>query len=455
MRARPILRPRRLVAVALAATTVVMAAAGPVLACAGLVTPSGNVRLLRTSTLAAWANGYEHYVTSFTFDGGGAEVGSIVPLPAVPEKVERGGDWTLQRLERETQPPSAAAAPKSASSAESDRAEVVYETKIDALDITILKGGGQAVFDWAREHGFSLTPDAPEVLDFYAQRSPVFMAARFDTNRAEERNQQNGEGTPIHLTMPVDEPWVPLRILGLGRQAEDSISADVYLLTPDRPELLPAPSGGRFDPRTGEPVRSGGPGDGLVERHSAWASKSLLDDLRSDKGMEWVPAEMWLTYLLLSDTAGRLRYDLATETEGNEPSRVEAGLEAPPATTTTAAPTSTTAAPAPPTTARQTTAKAVKPGPGAAKLPVTPPTTAVPLPVEPPPAPIRVEPQAPPALAEEPVLAHAGEEVAARPVSSRRSGGGFPTALVAALGGAGLGGLLAAGARRLQRRPVS
>ena len=67
-----------------AAGLCVLAAAGPALACAGLVTPGGNVKLLRTATLAAWHDGYEHYVTSFTFDGGGAEVGSLVPLPGVP-----------------------------------------------------------------------------------------------------------------------------------------------------------------------------------------------------------------------------------------------------------------------------------------------------------------------------------------------------------------------------------
>jgi hypothetical protein len=29
-------------------------------------------------------------------------------------------------------------------------------------------------------------PTAPEVLDYYAERSPVFMAARFDAARAEQ-----------------------------------------------------------------------------------------------------------------------------------------------------------------------------------------------------------------------------------------------------------------------------
>src|SRR5437868_632985 len=74
--------------------------AGPALACGGLVAPNGTVRLLRTTTLAAWHDGQEHYVTSFQFLGEpgttGGEFGSIVPLPAVPTSVERGGDWTLQ-----------------------------------------------------------------------------------------------------------------------------------------------------------------------------------------------------------------------------------------------------------------------------------------------------------------------------------------------------------------------
>ena len=48
-------------------------------------------------------------MTSFEFSGTGESVGSIVPLPGIPTKVERGGDWTLQRLEREVARPVAGA----------------------------------------------------------------------------------------------------------------------------------------------------------------------------------------------------------------------------------------------------------------------------------------------------------------------------------------------------------
>ena len=373
---------RRLLVASAAAGLLALTAAGPALACAGLVTPGGNVKLTRASTLAAWADGNEHYVTSFTFEGGGAEFGSIVPLPGIPSKVERGGDWTLQRLEREVAPPAprASCGPNcEAAAASPGSAEEVYNTRIDALDITILRGGGASVGQWARDHGFQLTPDAPEILDFYAARSPIFMAARFNADAARERNQPEGEGTPIHLTIPMDNPWVPLRILGLGKGADDVINADVFLLTPDRPNLLPAPA------------------DGVFLARSEPASQSLLDDLRSDKGMEWVPQQMWLSYLRIGEQTGRLRYDLAIDKSGTgTPSAVMAGLEAPPAptttTSTTAAPTTTTAKPKPrpipkptPTTAAPaTTTTAVDP-----TLPVIidPPSTApVPATVALPPA---------------------------------------------------------------------
>ncbi len=290
------------VGIALAAA---LLTAGPAAACGGLVAPNGTVRLLRTSTLAAYTNGIEHYVTSFQFAGGGAEVGSIVPLPGIPTKVERGGDWTLQRLQRETQPvlERSAAGDAVALAAAPAPAKVILEARIDALDITVLEGGGKAVGDWAREHGFALTPDAPEVLDFYAKRSPIFMAARFDATAARESGQGIGDGTPIHLTIPTETPWVPIKILALGRAEQERVEADVYLLTDERPTLLA--------------------GAGLRTERSEAASTLLLDDLRSDKGMEWIPQNMHLTYLRVDGTRDQLDHDLAINPTGGVPSRFD------------------------------------------------------------------------------------------------------------------------------------
>ena len=93
------------------------------------------------------------------------------------------------------------------------------KVRIDALDVTVLRGGAADVGRWATEHGFRLPPDAPEVLDFYAARSPIFLAAVFDADAAAERGQAVGDGTPVHITIPTDNPWVPLRILALGKTA--------------------------------------------------------------------------------------------------------------------------------------------------------------------------------------------------------------------------------------------
>src|SRR5919109_3731872 len=89
----------------------------PALACAGVFDPNGAVKLGRTVTFAGHHNGVEHYVTAFKYSGGGAEFGSVVPLPGMPSKVEKGGEWTLQRLLREVEPARAAA---STFAAESD-----------------------------------------------------------------------------------------------------------------------------------------------------------------------------------------------------------------------------------------------------------------------------------------------------------------------------------------------
>ena len=279
-------------------------------ACAGLIGSNGAVNLGRTTTLAAYHDGVEHYVTAFEFQGGGGQFGSLIPLPGVPTNVERGGDWTLQRLEKETPATPPPALPASGGgTAAGGGVSVLQEVRIDALDLTVLSGGGPDVAVWAKEHGFRLSPDAPEVLDFYASRSPVFLAAVFDSAAASARGQTFGDGTPVHITMPLDNPWVPLRILGLGKRAEDFIRADVFLLTDDGPEFLPAA------------------GNGLSLTYYGQASNSLLNDLRADAGMGWMPDSAWLTKLVVSSPTAKLGYDLAVDASGEgKPSLMRAGL---------------------------------------------------------------------------------------------------------------------------------
>lgn len=305
---------RMLLAVGIGAVSVLVGA-GPALACGGLIGRNGSVNLVKTTTLAAWHDGIEHYVTSFKFAGSGGQFGSIIPLPAVPTSVERGGDWTLQRLVREVQPPLplfAAGKGEALAAAAPAPPDVLLQTRVDALDITVLRGGGASVGQWATDNGFLLTPDTPAVLDFYASRSPIFLAAKFDAAAALQKGVAIGDGTPVDITMPTSNPWVPLRILGVGHQPTERISADVFLLTDQRPALLPG---------TGAA--------GLTLSQQAPASASLMTDLRADKGMDWLPSSMWLSYLKVDATPGQLTYDLAVDATGaGHPSPVAAGLKA-------------------------------------------------------------------------------------------------------------------------------
>ncbi|CAN5693218.1 hypothetical protein BH24CHL8_BH24CHL8_11360 [soil metagenome] len=306
------MRRMRRVQAAVAATLVgLILSASPALACGGLIGPNGAVNLLRTTTFAGYHAGVEHYVTSFEFAGGGGAFGSITPLPGIPSSVERGGDWTLQRLIRETDPQPDADLFFARAAPAGGEVEILLETTIDALEITVLKGGGDEVGAWAAAQGFRLPPDAPEVLDFYASRSPIFLAAAFDADAAAERGQAIGDGTPVHVIIPTPDPWVPLRILGLGKSGVERVEADVYLLTDRQPAMLPQPAG-----------------DGLFLDHSAAATSSLLEDLRSDAGMEWIPQSAWLSKVRIDAAAAELKYDLAIDASGQgTPSRLAAGLD--------------------------------------------------------------------------------------------------------------------------------
>src|SRR4029453_6135635 len=163
---------------------------------------NGSVTLVRTTTLAAYHRGIEHYVTSFEFAGGEGEFGSIIPLPGVPTRVLRGGDWTLQRLVQGTEPQREAFPLAATPAGAEDRATVILKTEIDALDIVVLEGGGTAVGAWARGNGFFPPPDPPEGLDFSPGRSPIFMTVRSSASRAAEQGLGAGDGTPVHVVIP-------------------------------------------------------------------------------------------------------------------------------------------------------------------------------------------------------------------------------------------------------------
>lgn len=304
---------RRVLSLSALSLALVVLGSGAALACGGLVAPGHGEVLERATTLSAWHAGLEHYVTGFRFAGNASSFGYIVPLPGVPSKIEKGGDWTLERLEREVSP--ARDVFFGALQAAAPRVAVLQRVKVDALDIVVVRGGGADVAAWAGKNGFDLTPDASEVLGRYSDAGAVFALAKFDALEANKRGLSEGQGTTIHFTIPASAPWIPLQILALGKGRTEVVDADLFVLTDQAPSLAPqiwtAP--------------------GMTLRHYGPAAASLLADLRSDKGMEWLPTHgMWFTALSLHTPALALRYDLSIDGGGPiEPFRAPVAPDAP------------------------------------------------------------------------------------------------------------------------------
>jgi hypothetical protein len=282
----------------------------PALACGGLVAPDGDVHLARATTFVAWHNGIEKYLTAFTYQGNVSNLGWIVPLPAVPLKIEEGGAWTLQRLNLETHPPAPGPVFFGARSAASaDSAQVLQQVTIEALNITVLRGSGQAVLDWAASNGFFVDEETRSHLLGYAKGSPIFMAAKFDTSAARARHQLQGDGTPILITMRTEHLWVPLEVLALDGQ---QVQADLYLLT-DEPVNTSALGAVVGQSPVGTEV-PGAPGFQLSFQEKL--NPRLYHDLSTDRNMSWVWQDSWLTYLSLNAPASVVTYDLGIDQAG-------------------------------------------------------------------------------------------------------------------------------------------
>src|SRR4029077_4253201 len=94
---------------------------------------------------------------------------------------------------------------------------------------TTVRGGGRDVAAWAAKNGFDLTPDTPAVLGRYSSSGAVFALARFDRPAAAKQGLIGGSGTVIHFTIPTKAPWIPLRILALGKQGAERVNADLFV----------------------------------------------------------------------------------------------------------------------------------------------------------------------------------------------------------------------------------
>jgi len=293
----------KLVPAAAATLAVFLTQALPAAACGGLVAPNGAIRLERATTLVAWHAGVEHYMTSFSYQGSAQSFGWIVPLPTVPDKVEPGGKWTLQRLLRETRPQPAFDALAAAAIPAPDHAVVLQQVQIDALDITVLRGSGQAVLDWAKQNGFAVDAETHAHVLQYAKGSPIFMAAKYNAARAASQRLLFGDGAPVLITMKLAHPWVPFEVLAAGQQ----VQADLYFLT-DQPVYTNDLGAVLGISGVGTSV----PGaEGFTMNFQEKMNESLYRDLSTDRNMSWVRSDSWLTYLSLDAPDTKVTYDMS------------------------------------------------------------------------------------------------------------------------------------------------
>jgi len=302
---------RRLFLAAAAPLVLLALQVTPAFACGGLVAPDGDVHLDQATTFVAYHAGVEHYVTSFAFSGSASDVGWIVPLPAVPDNIEAAGKWTLQRLEREFNPPAPLAFEGMAASAA--ESPVVEQVQVEALDITVLRGSGETVIDWCTQNGFTLPAETRDHLLRYAQGSPVFMAARYDNAAAQARGMQSGDGVPLLITMRTPQLWVPLEVLA---NDDDAVNADIFLLTDQ--QLQPAQTTPLFfvPPFSFGTSNSVDGATGFTVRGSEPLGGQLLSDLSSDRNMGWMPSQGWMTYLQLRAPSSTVTYDLGVGGDG-------------------------------------------------------------------------------------------------------------------------------------------
>ncbi|MGH3443213.1 MAG: hypothetical protein ACRDUY_14470 [Nitriliruptorales bacterium] len=284
---------------------------GAAYACGFLVAENGAIRLdTFTAASILTEDGDAHYVTSFSFNGSPESFGAVIPLPDIPVEVEKAPGWFLQRLGIETTPRDRFAGAEVALSADSYGAEVIASYEVDALDITVLRGGGADVLEWASDNGFDLgvgdgdpddLSDAVSMLDFYAERSPIFAAIKFDNRRAAEQELNSGEGIPVRFSFAdQDQAWIPVKILTFDKPDSEIVVADLFLMTPDTPKIL----GGLVA------------GTDVTFQQSYGPNSLLVADLTDDERAEWVPTRFTLTRIDVRSEARLLDWDIAARTGG-------------------------------------------------------------------------------------------------------------------------------------------
>ena len=176
------------------------------------------------------------------------------------------------------------------------------------MNITVIRGSGPEIINWATGNGFFIPDETRAHLLVYAKGSAIFLAAKYDTSAAKKQGLLQGDGTPILITMKTEHIWVPLEVLAVDEQ----VQADLFLLT-DQPVYTSDWDAAVGQPSTGSQVPHA-PGFTLAFQEKM--TPSLYHDLSTDRNMGWVRSDSWLTYLTLNAPESTVTYDLGVTSRG-------------------------------------------------------------------------------------------------------------------------------------------
>jgi len=147
------------------------------------------------------------------------------------------------------------------------------------------------------EHGFLLPPDSPRCSLLRPRAAPSSWPPLQRRGRCGSSHCHRRRHAPSNLTIPTPNPWLPLRILGLG-QAPDAVDPSRLFLLTERATL-------RSSPLATTPVRARPVGErvGIADSPTCGA----------DKGMGGMPAVDVAQPLQDRSPARELKYDLAVD----------------------------------------------------------------------------------------------------------------------------------------------
>ena len=292
------MRPR--LAATVAVVALVALTATPALACGGLIGPNGAVNLLRTTTFAGYHDGVEHYVTAFEFAGGRRTVRLAHPAARACRRASSGRRLDAPAAGPRDQPP----VPEAVFARGGRSAASGARGPPGDADRRARHHGPQGRRRRRSARGPRSTASACRPMRPRSSTS-TRSAARSSWPRASRRRRRRagpaavGDGTPVHITIPTDQAVGPAAHPRPRQDRRRAVDADVFLLT---------------DARAAASCRRRRPG--LTLAHSGRRATACSTDLRSDKGMDWVPVSV-----ADQDRAGRRRRRSSPTTSRSTPRR--------------------------------------------------------------------------------------------------------------------------------------